>query len=247
MEIASKLACPQCAYALDGLQTTTCPECGYEPEPNETENESRRRLFIELTRLSQHWWIAAFGALLVYLMLNARDPLTSLARFGERFETEAPIILLWFVAPIFLAVGLLAQTSMAANCPAAYRPLVRRVWRMSMIWMQVPWLLACTTLFVVKAFYSNALMWGAGSQHSETLSNDETIVVVLASGGLGTLISPFLWHWRWKHLIRLSGLPSRTIEQVGAKSSACISLIPGALVFILPDIFLLAVAAFIQM
>lgn len=234
MSTAPGVTCPNCAYALDGLQTLKCPECGYVPEPEEIAGETRRRVFWELTRFSQYSWLVIIAALSAFAFLLLEGMRTSIHLAAG----------LAVIAPVYLFLGYGAQTAVANRCPQAYRPLVRRLWRVGLLWLQLPWLLSGATFFVTligkrmwERFFPSPTgpnWWNWGD-----LSREEGFVALVVGGAVGTLIAPWLWHRRWKQLIRISGLPTRTAEQVGSGLPMRLTLLPGVFCFIAPGVIAL--------
>ena len=205
-----------------------CPECGYEPEAEEIAGDTRRRVFWELTRFSQYSWLVVLGALALLAGVNLSD-------------RRPQVAWLLIVAPVFLVVGFGAQAGVASRCPLAYRPLIRRLWRISLLWLQLPWIASWASYYAASIGYRIWLdlfpppggpRWWGGP----LLSPQEQFVVLVIGGSLGTVLAPFLWRWRWAKLISVSGLPTRTAAQVGFGIPMRVTLLPGLVCFVAPAV-----------
>ena len=117
-------SCPSCSYSLAGLSSLACPECGYQLEPDELEGADRRDVFLALTRVAQFSWLL-LAALLLILISTSR-------LLGE-------LSALWLLlgAAVIVAPGLFAGPALFLHrIPKAYRPHVRRLWHLSLPWLQ---------------------------------------------------------------------------------------------------------------
>lgn len=230
------IECPSCAYALEGLHSLKCPECGYTPEPEELAGAQRRRIYFELTRWSQFSWLAQAAVLfLIAVALGNFRPVSA-------YILGAVI----YILPGFI-VG---QWSIARLVPQAYRPLVRRMWRQNLVWMQLPWLAVAVTflgLGVLSVVLESAGHYGASQEISEFLWSDDqrrpNLLLVLPLGLSGLLAAPVAWRWNWRRLIAMSGLPIRTRDQVSVWLAVRAALIPAILLFLVPAVFATILAA----
>lgn len=197
--------CISCGYDLSTINARQCPECGYTATLEDMSLDSRRRIYLQLTKVSA--WFLPAAAIAVAVLTRQPD---------------------------FLVVLPLSAVAAAAGCfvsrpqPSLHRRIFRRSWWMSMCWWFAPLIvlsLASTAIdmwirHTNKGIYVEWWDWRA-------LMFLESVVVVLFS-------PVWYFGWRRSARIAglPEALRTRTTFWRGA-SLACLPVLVGVTVLIL--------------
>jgi len=176
--------CVRCDYDLSTLNTRRCPECGYFVTDEDIALDSRRRIYIESSRILA--WIAPAGIVIVGLLTGVLD---------------------------FLAVLLLAALAYAGGwfisrrLPLLQRRVFRRAWCVSSLYWFLPLLLfQAASPWLIRWFeldYSFAYMPPYSGNRFRW--SDPPILIAVKIALLAVSIP--LWYFGWRRASRLAGVP----------------------------------------
>lgn len=171
--------CPSCRYPRAGLESRTCPECGYETTEFDIANHMRRQLFMELTCWPAYGWLTAH-------------------------VVWAVVLGVWPLVPLAIVIAL--GWWMFRQHGYERRRLSRRVWLMITPWVQVCWVLPQTAAWIIDMVYWNTSWLDTLYYMVEDVLEPNYLLVLsgggIVTGGCGVSIAM----WRWRRLTRLAGL-----------------------------------------
>lgn len=94
------VTCVSCGYAMTGLESARCPECGYEPDAEEIAFAERRRFFMDATRWSQASWVVL--AVMFIAMSDLALEMASLRWAGSFGMLPGVLSRAFVLVPLFL-------------------------------------------------------------------------------------------------------------------------------------------------
>lgn len=179
--IASAL-CPYCDYELAGLLGDRCPECGQAITREDVRLDARRRVFLDLTR----WRVWVWNGVVLLLVMYGTFGLGAIA--------------------VGLAIGSAWLLPRGRARAGLVRRVQRRVWLLSIWWLQAPWLVLGLVPVVVNWVYWNTswLDWiGDWAEIGYHVIRSPFGGAVLLAVHMGAIL---VWRRRLRSLGRAAGI-----------------------------------------
>lgn len=191
--------CLSCGYDLVGAAGPVCPECGYEVTEEDVALDERRRALIELAPGSIAWRMLPVAAALAFV---------------------------WVWPIIFVVQGVLAGWVLVYGLPRLHARVLVRVWLMSLIWLQMIWLVPAAVargdgwlwwldvLSPYPRYGSSVAGWGYGA------------ALIGLAVGLG------VWWWSWRRLCRAAGMPRGIWSRARVRKALWIAVGPQGMIVV---------------
>lgn len=166
-QIVTDFACPSCGYDLTHNPVPRCPECGYALNSNDIQYTEHRKIFLDLTRKAP---FVRHGVAVLFMLV------------------AVPYVgILIALPPMLSHLAMSSARGRGQECR-----LRRRVWAMSTVWLQIPWIVIGLASEVYDWMsYRSSFMYAMNAPDQLTDLPEELLFVGTISAFAGGF-----WMWR---------------------------------------------------